>query len=141
MYIDEKKIKICKCNKNVSVISVMSRLRYKEDETIWCNDLNDLNKIRVTLKKRKKKRMCNFYAVYNTFRLKVTLTNGAARGRVIKVIDFNSLALHHCWFQTWQGLWIVSCGQATTQTNGASFTEWLRSLTSNHLPLTNVGSN
>jgi hypothetical protein len=32
--------------------------------------------------------------------------------QVVKVVDFKLLAPHHCGFETWQGLWILSCEEA-----------------------------
>jgi hypothetical protein len=31
---------------------------------------------------------------------------------MVKVIDFKTLALHHCRFKSWQKVWVLSCEEA-----------------------------
>jgi hypothetical protein len=39
---------------------------------------------------------------------------------VVKVVDFKSLALHRCGFESGQGLWILSCEEAIQLAYGTS---------------------
>jgi hypothetical protein len=49
--------------------------------------------------------------MFVAYSLLVTLIWGV-RGRVVKVVDFKSLAPHRCGFESGQGLWILSCEEA-----------------------------
>jgi hypothetical protein len=42
------------------------------------------------------------------------------RGRVVNVVDFKPLAPHRCGFESRQGLWILSCEEATQLAYGTS---------------------
>jgi hypothetical protein len=44
--------------------------------------------------------------------LEKNFSYGSVHGQVIKVIDFKPLAPRCCGFESWQGLWILSCGEA-----------------------------
>jgi hypothetical protein len=41
-------------------------------------------------------------------------------GQVVKVIGFKPLAPHRCGFESWQGLWILSCEEAIQLAYGTS---------------------
>jgi hypothetical protein len=42
------------------------------------------------------------------------------RGRVVKVVDYKSLAPHRCGLESRQGLWILSCKEAIQLAYGTS---------------------
>jgi hypothetical protein len=42
------------------------------------------------------------------------------RGRVVKVVDFKPLVPHRCGFESRQGLWILSCEEASRLAYGTS---------------------
>jgi hypothetical protein len=59
------------------------------------------------------------YTKINNETLNYLMKRGV-RGRVVKVVDFKSLAPHRCGFNSQKGLWILSCEEAIQLAYGTS---------------------
>jgi hypothetical protein len=67
----------------------------------------------------KKTRKLNFFFnLFSSLNSQICITNvmpikfKKVFGRVVKVVDCKPLAPHRCWFESRQGLWILSCKEA-----------------------------